>query len=166
MEMAKLESLKDLLVEQLQDLYDAEYQLTAALPKMAEAATNTQLHSAFTSHLTQTEGHIRRLEQVFQSMGERPTRKPCKAMKGLVEEGDEVMKEDANPDVRDAALIAAAQRVEHYEIAAYGTVRTFAQELGLDSVADLLQQTLDEEGDADRKLTQIAQRRVNEKATS
>ena len=162
--MAKLSSLQDLLVEQLQDLYDAEHQLTKALPKMAQAATNPQLQKAFNTHLAETEGHISRLEQVFQSLGEKATRKTCKAMKGLIEEGDEVLKEDADPEVKDAALIAAANRVEHYEIAGYGTVRTFAEQLGLNDAANLLQQILDEEFAADQKLTKIAESRVNKQA--
>jgi ferritin-like metal-binding protein YciE len=163
--MAKLTSLQDLLVEELKDLYDAEHQLTKALPKMAKAATNPQLQNAFTSHLAETEGHITRLEQVFKALGEKPARKTCKAMKGLVEEGSEVIEEDADPEVKDAALIASAQRVEHYEIAGYGVVRTFARTLGLANVASMLQTTLDEEGNADKKLTTIAESRVNKQAT-
>lgn len=162
--MAKLNSLQELLVEEIKDLYDAEHQLTKALPKMAKAATNTQLQNAFTSHLTETEGHIKRLEQVFEALGEKPTRKTCKAMKGLVEEGSEAIEEDMEPEVKDAALIAAAQRVEHYEMAGYGSARSFAQTLGHSNVVKLLQQTLNEEGAADEKLTKIAESRVNEKA--
>lgn len=162
--MAKLNTLQELLVEELKDLYDAEHQLTKALPKMEKAATNPQLQKAFNSHLTETEGHIKRLEQVFESLGEKPSRKTCKAMKGLVEEGSEVIEENAASEVKDAALIASAQRVEHYEIAGYGAARTFAQTLGLNDAAKLLQQTLDEEGKADKKLTQIAESRVNEQA--
>jgi ferritin-like metal-binding protein YciE len=162
--MAKLNNLNDLLIDELKDLYDAEHQLTKALPKMAGAASNTQLQNAFNQHLAETEGHIRRLEQAFTALGEKASRKTCKAMKGLVEEGDEVIKEDGDPSVKDAALIGAAQRVEHYEMAGYGTARTFAQTLGLDEVAALLQETLDEEGNADKKLTQIAEGRVNERA--
>lgn len=162
--MAKLNSLQELLVEEIKDLYDAEHQLTKALPKMAKAATNTQLQNAFNSHLTETEGHIKRLEQVFEALGEKPTRKTCKAMKGLVEEGSEAIEEDMEPEVKDAALIAAAQRVEHYEMAGYGSARSFAQTLGHSSVVKLLQQTLNEEGAADEKLTKIAESRVNEKA--
>jgi len=162
--MPNLNSLQDLLVEQLQDLYDAEQQLTEALPKMAKAANNSQLQQAFTSHLTETKGHVDRLAQVFQMMGEKATRKTCKAMKGLIEEGSEVIKENAAPEVKDAALIAAGNRVEHYEMAAYGTVRTFADQLGFSDAARLLQQTLDEEAAADQKLTQIAETRVNPQA--
>jgi len=162
--MSKLNSLQDLLVEELQDLYDAEQQLTEALPKMAKAAKNPQLQQAFTSHLTETQGHIDRLTQVFQIIGEKATRKTCKAMKGLIEEGSEAIKEDAEPEVKDAALIAAGNRVEHYEMAGYGTVRTFAEQLGFSDAAQLLQQTLDEEVAADQKLTQIAETRVNRQA--
>jgi len=162
--MANLNSLQDLLLEQLQDLYDAEQQLTEALPKMAQAAQNSQLKQAFTSHLTETQGHVKRLEQVFQMVGKKASRKTCKAMKGLVEEGSEAIKENAEPEVKDAALIAAGNRVEHYEIAGYGTVRTFADQLGFSDAAQLLQQTLDEEAAADQKLTQIAESRVNRQA--
>jgi len=162
--MANLNSLQDLFVEQLQDLYDAEQQLTEALPKMAKAASNPQLQQAFTSHLKETQGHVDRLAQVFQIIGKKATRKTCKAMKGLVEEGSEAIKEDAVPEVKDAALISAGNRVEHYEIAGYGTVRTFAEELGFTDAARLLQQTLNEEVAADQKLTQIAERRVNRQA--
>ncbi|MCC6802844.1 MAG: ferritin-like domain-containing protein [Anaerolineae bacterium] len=162
--MAKLESLQDLLLEQLQDLYDAEHQLTKALPKMAGAASNTNLQNAFNEHLSETERHVRRLEQAFEALGKRAERKTCKAMQGLVAEGSEVIEEQGDPQVKDAALIAAAQRVEHYEIAGYGSARTFAQTLGENRVADLLQNTLDEEGAADKKLTQIAESQVNERA--
>jgi ferritin-like metal-binding protein YciE len=162
--MAKLTSLNDLLIEELKDLYDAEHQITKALPKMAAAASSPQLKSAFTAHLAETEGHIKRLEQVFNLLGEKPARKTCKAMKGLLEEGDEVLKEDADPVVKDAALIGSAQRVEHYEMAGYGTLRTFALTLGFDEVATLLQENLEQEGEADRKLTMIAESRINELA--
>jgi ferritin-like metal-binding protein YciE len=163
-EMAKLSSLNDLLIEELKDLYDAEHQLTEALPKMAKAANNPQLKNAFTAHLSETQGHIKRLESVFNLLGAKPARKTCKAMKGLVEEGSEVIKEEAAPDVKDAALIGAAQKVEHYEMAGYGTLRTFALTLGFDEVANLLQENLEQEGEADRKLTMIAESRVNEGA--
>lgn len=160
----KLETLNDLLIDHLKDLYDAEHQITKALPKMAEAASSQQLKSAFQQHLSETENQIRRLEQVFETMGKKATRKTCKAMKGLVEEGEEILKEDADPSVRDAGLIAAAQKVEHYEIAGYGTVRTYARMLGMDEAADLLQQTLDEEGVTDEKLTQLAEKSINVQA--
>src|SRR5579871_4132729 len=126
-QMAKVTSLQQLMVEELKDLYDAEHQLTEALPKMAKTATNKQLQTAFTSHLAETKNHITRLDQVFNLLGEKAARKTCKAMKGIVAEGSEVIEEDMDPEVKDAALIAAAQRVEHYEMAGYGVVRTFAQ---------------------------------------
>ncbi len=162
--MAQLDNLKDLLVEQLEDLYDAENQLTRALPKMAQAASSPDLKNAFNTHLTETKGHVQRLEQVFQTLGKKAERKTCKAMQGLIAEGDETIQENGDPEVKDAALIAAAQRVEHYEMAGYGSVRTFAQTLGLTDVANTLQQTLNEEGNADKKLTQIAEGHVNERA--
>jgi ferritin-like metal-binding protein YciE len=165
--MAKqLNSLNDLLVEALKDIYDAEHQLVAALPKMVKHAHAADLKTAFEDHLSQTRQHIERLEQVFAKLGVKAERKACKAMKGLVEEGDEAMKDPMDPDVRDAALINAAQKVEHYEIASYGTARTFAQQLGHDHVAQVLQSTLDEEGHADQKLTLLAQSAINWKAMS
>jgi ferritin-like metal-binding protein YciE len=159
--MVALNNLNELLVDQLQDLYSAETQLTRALPKMARAATNPELKQAFEEHLTQTEGHISRLEKVFESLGEAASGKTCKAMKGLIQEGSEAIDLKGDENVRDAALIAAAQRVEHYEIAGYGTVRSFAESLGLREAATLLQQTLDEEGDTDKRLTQLATSGVN-----
>lgn len=152
----KLEALRDLLIDELKDLYNAEHQLLKALPKMANAATAADLKRAFESHLKETRGQVERLEQVFASLEVNPRGKKCKAMEGLVEEGAELMEEDADPDVMDAGLIAAAQRVEHYEMAGYGCVRTYAQLLGETKAATLLQKTLDEEGAADKKLTQIA----------
>jgi ferritin-like metal-binding protein YciE len=153
MEMA---TLNDLFIDELKDLYSAENQLLKALPKMAKAASDRGLKDAFTSHLTETKGHVQRLTQIFKKLGVSPTGKTCKAMKGLVEEGKEVMEEDAEPEVMDAALIASAQRVEHYEMAGYGCVRTYAQLLGESQAAKLLQQTLDEEGAADKKLTSLS----------
>jgi ferritin-like metal-binding protein YciE len=160
----KFDSLDDLLIEQLQDLYDAEQQLTKALPKMAEAATDSQLRAAFSNHLTETQGHVSRLEQVFSLLGKTPESTTCQAMKGLVKEGSEMIDAEGDKNVKDAALIAAAQRVEHYEIAGYGTARTFADKLGHSQVASILQQTLDEEGAADKKLTQIAEQSINWRA--
>jgi len=160
-----LNSLNDLFVVQIEDLYDAEQRLTKALPKMAEAASNKQLKSAFKEHLRETEQHVTRLEKVFSTMGVTAQRETCEAMKGLIAEGDEVISASGQPEVKDAALIAAAQRVEHYEIAAYGTVRTLAQHLGQEEVARILQQTLDEEGACDKKLTKIAESSVNVRAT-
>lgn len=162
--MAKLNSLEDLFVEQLQDLYDAEHQITKALPKMAKAASSSQLQQAFQMHLQQTEQQIQRLEQVFESVGQKAKGKTCEAMKGLIKEGDELMSMDAAPEVLDAGLIAAAQRVEHYEMAGYGSVRTWAQQLSNQQAAQLLQQTLDEEGQTDHKLTKLAESMVNTKA--
>jgi len=162
----EMESLQDLFIEQLKDLYNAENQLIKALPKMAKAASDETLQSAFTEHLEQTKGHVQRLEQVFEELGESPKGKTCKAMKGLIEEGEEMMDEDATPDVMDAGLIAAAQRVEHYEIAGYGTVRSYAQLLGNKKAADLLQKTLDEEGETDKKLTSLAEKLINIEASA
>jgi len=162
--MVALNDLNDLLIDQLKDLYNAEGQLTKALPKMAKAATNPELKKAFETHLAETQEHVSRLEQVFETLGERAKGKTCAAMKGLIEEGKEIMDEDATPEVLDAGLIAAAQRVEHYEIAGYGTVRTYAETLGHSEAAKLLQQTLEEEGKTDKLLTQIAESHVNRMA--
>jgi ferritin-like metal-binding protein YciE len=154
-------NLNDLLVHELGDLYDAEYRLTEALPKMAEAASSQQLKSAFQDHLRETEQHVHRLEQVFDRIGCSAKRETCPAMKGLIAEGEQMISATGNDKVRDAGLIGAAQRVEHYEIAAYGTARNFAQQLGMSEVAQILQQTLDEEGACDKKLTSIAESFVN-----
>jgi ferritin-like metal-binding protein YciE len=153
----ELSSLEDLFVSELKDLYSAETQLTKALPKMAKAASSKELRAGFEKHLKQTEGHVKRLEQICEDLDVSPKGKKCKAMEGLVEEGSEVIDEDAEPEVKDAALIAAAQRVEHYEIAGYGCVRTYAKLLGNQSAMKLLQQTLDEEGDTDKALTKLAE---------
>jgi ferritin-like metal-binding protein YciE len=139
------------------DLYSAENQITKALPKMAKTATSEELKKGFLEHLEQTEGHIGRLESIFGELGENPKGKKCKGMEGLLTEGSELMKEDAEPEVMDAGMISAAQRVEHYEIAAYGTVRTYADLLGLKKAAKLLQETLDEEKATDQKLSGLAQ---------
>lgn len=160
----QLSTLKDLLVDELKDIYSAEQQITKALPQMAQKAHSPELKKAFEDHLRQTENHIQRLDQVFQKLGQAPTGKFCKGMDGLLKEGQEMMQERADPDVLDAAMISAAQRVEHYEIAAYGTVRTYANELGDGDIQRLLQQTLDEEGDTDKKLTRIAESKVNQQA--
>lgn len=159
-------SLKDLFIEQIEDLYDAEKRLTKALPKMADAANSAQLKQAFQSHATETEGHVSRLESIFTQIGVEPKREACAAMKGLIAEGEEMISAKGDPDVKDAALIAAAQRVEHYEISAYGTARTFAQRLGLTQAASLLQQTLQEESAADEKLNRIAEQSVNVQASA
>ena len=154
-------NLNDLFINQLEDLYDAEKRLTDALPKMSQAAASPDLKRAFDEHLSQTQTHVARLEQVFNRLGCPPKRETCEAMKGLISEGEGIVNAKGDSDTRDAGLIAAAQKVEHYEIAGYGTVRTFAQELGMSDVAQLLQQTLQEEGDTDKRLTRIAESRVN-----
>ncbi|HEY4312612.1 MAG TPA: ferritin-like domain-containing protein [Pirellulales bacterium] len=151
-------TLKELFLEELKDLYSAEKQLIKALPKMAKAATAEDLQQGFLDHLEQTKGHAERLERVFELLDQKPRAKKCKAMEGLIEEGKELIAEDAEPEVLDAGLIAAAQRVEHYEIAGYGCVRTYAELLGETDARDLLQQTLDEEAATDKKLTQLAER--------
>jgi ferritin-like metal-binding protein YciE len=162
----KLRSLEDLLVDELKDLYSAENQILKALPKMAKAASAPELREAFEDHLEQSKGHVQRLERIFKKLAVSPNGKKCKAMEGLIAEGKEVMEEDATPAVMDAALIAAAQRVEHYEMAGYGCVRTFARLLGHNLAADLLQETLDEEGAADKKLTELAETVINLEATT
>jgi ferritin-like metal-binding protein YciE len=150
------EGLKQLYIDELKDIYNAETQLVKALPKMAKASTSDELRSGFEEHLEQTKGHVQRLEQIFESLGEGPKGKKCAAMEGLVKEGGEVMREDYEGALMDAALIGAAQRVEHYEIAAYGTVCEFAKILGESGHASLLQETLNEEKETDEKLTQLA----------
>ena len=162
----KLNDMKDLLVQQLEDLYDAEKRLTHAIPKMADAAHSQQLKDAFRHHLQETERQVTRLEQIFKQLGMSPTRETCPAMKGLIEEGQEMISAKGNPAVKDAALIAAAQRVEHYEIAGYGCARNFADRLGMRDAARLLQETLDEEANADKKLTAIADSQVNAQAVA
>jgi ferritin-like metal-binding protein YciE len=152
----QLNSLKDLFVEQLRDLYSAETQLVEALPKMASAASHDELRQAFEHHLDETRGHVDRLREIFGQLGTTPGSETCEAMKGLIAEGEEVVKAQGDSAVKDAALIAAAQRVEHYEIAGYGTVRTFADDLDLGDARDLLDQTLDEESSADKLLTKLA----------
>lgn len=156
-------TFEDLAVQELKDLYDAEHQLVQALPKMVKAANNPQLKSAFETHLEETREQITRLEQVFEAMGKTASRKTCEAMKGLLKEATEALEEEMPADVKDAALIAAAQRVEHYEIAGYGTARTWAQNMGNDRAMQLLQTTLDEEEMTDKKLSTIANK-VNMKA--
>jgi ferritin-like metal-binding protein YciE len=157
----KLDSLRDLMVEELRDLYSAETQLLDALPKMAEAASSNQLKSAFSHHLEETRQHVSRLERIFQQIGEKSSGETCEAMKGLIKEGEILVKAEGEPDVRDAGLIGAAQRVEHYEIAGYGTARSLARRLGESQIAETLQQTLNEEAEADKKLTSIAESQVN-----
>jgi ferritin-like metal-binding protein YciE len=162
--MAAMEDLRDLLIHELEDLYDAEHRITKALPKLRKAAGSAELKDAFDMHLQETEGQINRLEQCFDLLGESAKRKKCHGILGLIEEGQEEMEEDASQAVLDAALIGAAQKVEHYEMAAYGTARSHAQLLGHDEVASLLQETLDEESAANEKLTAIAEAGINEAA--
>lgn len=157
-------NLNDLFIHELGDLYDAENRITEALPKMADAASSPELKMAFQDHLKETEQHVSRLEEVFSKMGMKPKRETCPAMKGLLVEGEQMLSATGDDKVRDAALIASAQRVEHYEMAGYGAVRTFAQQLGRSDLAQILQQTLDEEGEADKKLTRIAEGSVNTQA--
>jgi ferritin-like metal-binding protein YciE len=150
-----MESIRELLIEEMADLYDAEKQLVKALPTMAKAASNEQLREAFLNHLEQTRGHVARLEQAFQLLDKKAKGKPCAAMKGLIEEGKETMAEDLPDGLLDSAIICAAQKVEHYEMAGYGTLSAWARSLGLDEVAELLEETLAEEKEADEKLTQV-----------
>jgi ferritin-like metal-binding protein YciE len=157
----KLDTLQKLFLNELRDLYHAEQQLVRALPKMAKAANSAELKDALETHLKETEGHVDRLEEVFQLMDETPRAKVCQAMKGLLEEGAELLEEEGEESVIDAGIIVAAQKVEHYEMAGYGSVRTFAELLGEDQVSELLQETLDEESHANELLTDLAQRVVN-----
>jgi ferritin-like metal-binding protein YciE len=160
----ELETLKDLYIDELKDLYSAERQLIKALPKMAKAANDQNLQQAFRTHLKETTQHAARLEQICEELGVSPRGKKCVGMEGLIEEGTELIKEDPDPDVLDAGLISKAQHVEHYEIAGYGTVRTYARQLGFESQAELLQQTLDEEGRTDHLLTDLAESGINVEA--
>jgi ferritin-like metal-binding protein YciE len=157
----ELETLRDLYIDELKDLYSAEKQLVKALPKMAKNATDPQLKKAFTDHLAETEEHVSRLEEIFESLDASPRGKKCIGMEGLVEEAQELIGEDAEEEVLDAGLISKAQHVEHYEMAGYGTVRTYAMLLGETEHARLLQQTLDEEGKADKLLTKLAEGSIN-----
>jgi ferritin-like metal-binding protein YciE len=159
----RVDSIEKLFVEELKDLYSAENQITKALPRMANAATSRDLKKAFENHLRETEGQIQRLEKICGILGTSPRGKSCEGMKGVLSEGSSMLHESSEGDVRDAALISAAQRVEHYEMAAYGTVRTYAKLLGQSDVAQLLEETLNEEKAADQKLTSISQK-VNVKA--
>ena len=154
----KASALKELFVDELKDLYSAENQLTKALPKMARAATSPDLKAGFEEHLKQTEGHVERLAKIFEQLQESPKGKKCKGMEGLITEGKEMIEEDPGSEELDAGLIAAAQRVEHYEIAAYGSAHVFAELLGETEVARLLSETLEEEKAADSKLTQVAKK--------
>jgi ferritin-like metal-binding protein YciE len=160
----KINSLEKLYVEELRDIYNAENQLLKALPKMAKHASSDSLREAFKEHLEQTETHVDRLEEIFDELDQDPKGKVCKGMKGLIEEGSEMLKAKGNDQAIDAGLIGAAQRVEHYEIAVYGTLRTFAVTLGRNGDAKLLQQTLDEEGETNKRLTELAEECVNAEA--
>jgi ferritin-like metal-binding protein YciE len=160
----KLDTLQKLYTNELRDLYNAENQLLKALPKMAKAASSDELKSAFEKHLEQTKSHVERLEQVFEELGEKPKGKTCHGMKGLIEEGSEMLKQDGEESVLDAGIIVAAQKVEHYEIASYGSVRTFAELLGKNRSAELLQTTLNEESETNEALNQLAEGIVNPEA--
>lgn len=159
----RLNNLADLLVSELKDLYSAETQLVKTLPRFARIASHEELQSGLTEHVQQTKDHVARIERVMEILGHSPQGRTCKAMQGLIAETDDTLSENAGPAVKDAALIAAAQKIEHYEIAGYGSARTFAELLGQEEVAEILQQTLDEEGEADRLLTDIAVR-INDEA--
>lgn len=160
----KLDSLQKLYLSELRDLYSAENQLVKALPKMAKGASTDELRDAFEKHLEQTETHVERLEKIFEELEESPRGKTCHAMKGLIEEGSEILDQEGDPTVIDAGIIVVAQKVEHYEIASYGSVRTFARLLGEKKAEDLLQATLDEESDANELLNQLAETTVNPEA--
>lgn len=151
-------SIEKLFKEELRDLYSAEQQITKALPKMIKSTTSTELKTAFEHHLRETEGQVTRLEEVFQAIGEKASPKTCEGMKGVLEEGEKMMKEAEEGELRDLAMISGAQRVEHYEMAAYGTVRTYAERLGKQQIVQLLERTLEEEKAADKKLTEVAER--------
>ncbi len=161
-----LDSMEDLFLNELKDVYNAEKQITKALPRLAKAAEAPALAQAFTKHLRETEGHVQRLERIFKSLGETPRGKKCKGMEGLIEEGKEILEEEGAPEVIDAALISAAQRVEHYEMAAYGCLRTYAQLLGYDDADRLLQQTLAEEEATDKALTALGEGGINQAAVA
>lgn len=161
-----LDSLEKLFLEELKDVYNAEKQITRALPRMAKAAESPQLQQAFIKHLKETEGQIQRLERIFKELGQAARGKKCKGMEGLIEEGKEKLEENSEPQVLDAALIASAQKVEHYEMAAYGCLRTYAELLGYSQAAQLLQQNLQEEEAADKKLTQLGEAGINQAAAT
>ena len=162
----KIKSMMDLLVNELKDLYGAEHQILKALPKMIKVATNEQLREGFEKHLAETKNQVTRLEQVFEKLGVSAKKKTCEGIKGITEESEELVDAEPEADILDAGLIAAAQKVEHYEIASYGSVRAWAQQLGLRDVANLLQETLEEERATDKKLTQLAESMVNQQAAA
>ena len=157
----QMESLQELLVHEMRDIFSAENQMLKSLPRMAKKAKNPKLKQAFENHLRETEDQIEKLRRLFEGLGEKPTGKKCLAMEGLINEAKETMGEDMDDDVMDAALIAAAQKVEHYEIASYGTCRTWAELMGMNDVARVLQQILDQEGKTDKLLTQLAESEIN-----
>jgi ferritin-like metal-binding protein YciE len=160
----QIDNLEKLFVEQLKDIYNAEKQLVRALPRMAKAATDSELEEALTTHLRQTEKQVERLERIFKELGKNPQGKRCAGMEGLIEEGKELLQEDVEEEVLNAGLIGAAQKVEHYEIAAYGTLKTYARLLGRDKAVGLLEETLKEEKEADKILSDIAERSINVEA--
>lgn len=162
--MAKVSTMEELFIDEIRDLYDAETQLTKALPKMSKAANSEELKDAFEDHLTQTENQVERLRRIFELSGEKPTGKKCQAMSGLIKEGDDFVGDSEETPVRDAGLIAAAQKVEHYEISGYGSARTHAELLGNDEAVRLLSETLREEKEADEKLNQLAKGMINSEA--
>ncbi len=162
----QVDSLEKLYIDQLRDIYSAEKQLVRALPKMAKAASSPELRSALQDHLEKTRGHVERLEEIFHELGRSATGKTCKGMTGIIEEGQELLEEDIEPKVLDAGIIAAAQKVEHYEIATYGTLRTFAAVKGDEKAAQALQKTLEEEYEADKTLTQVAESSINDQAAA
>jgi ferritin-like metal-binding protein YciE len=162
----KLESLHELFVHELQDLHNAETQLLKAIPLMAKAASSKELKSSFEKHLEETKRQVQRLEAVFGELGESPNGKTCVGMKGLIDEGSEMIQEDADPTVKDAGLIVAAQKVEHYEMAAYGSCCVFAETLGFDHIKQLLKETLSEEEATDKKLSQLAESVINVEAAT
>lgn len=159
-----LNSMQDLAIYKLQAIYDAENQALQAYPQIIDAVSSSQLKQALQQHVQQTQQQVQRLEQIFQQMGQTPASQPCVSMQGLIEEGQQLIQQGGAPEVLDAAIIGAAQAIEHHEIAAYGTARTIAQELGLMEAAQLLEQTLEEEKQTDAKLTQLAEQNVNQKA--
>jgi ferritin-like metal-binding protein YciE len=161
-----LDSLEKLFLEELKDIYNGEKQILRALPRMAKAAESPELQQAFTKHLKETEGQVQRLERIFKDLGQAVRGKKCKGMEGLIEEGKEKMEEEGEPEVMDAALIASAQKVEHYEIATYGCLRTYAQLLGYSQAEKLLEQTLQEEEAADKKLTELGEGGINQAAVT
>jgi len=160
----KIETMDDLFLNELKDIYDCEKKLVKALPKMAKAVNSTELREAIQDHLEETKGHVQRLEEIFQLLGEKASTSKCEGIEGIISEGEEMIDAIEQSPLLDAAIIAAAQKAEHYEISAYGSCRTFAQELGRNEAVQLLEQTLEEEKQADEKLTQIAESRVNEDA--